>query len=173
MLALLLCVVLGVYIYHLQHTAKSNHTIDIECVASSVQIPSAATDGSACVDLCAHLPKKPMRLKAGEIKKIPTGLKLQIPSSMEVVVRSRSGLALRGVVVANSPGTIDSDYRKEIFVILRNVSKMVFVVTNGMRIAQAGARRLPARHWRAVECIEKSERGGFGSTGLTIAKPTN
>jgi dUTP pyrophosphatase len=163
MFAVLLCIALGAYIYIL----KQNKPIEIklECM-DDVKLPSVATRGSACVDLCAHLPKKPVRVKPGEIKKIPTGIAMHIPRDMEVVVRSRSGLSLKGIVVANSPGTIDSDYRKEIFVILQNIGSENFIVPNGMRIAQAGARRLPEVRWRIVSKIEKTSRGGFGSTGL-------
>jgi len=164
MFAILLCIALGAYIYILKKHKPSE--IKLECIGHNVKLPSVATQGSACVDLCAYLPQNPIRIKPGEIKKIPTGIAMEIPRNMEVVIRSRSGLSLKGIVVANSPGTIDSDYRKEIFVILQNVGSENFLVKDRMRIAQAGARPLPEVRWRVVSSITKTSRGGFGSTGL-------
>jgi len=164
MFAVLLCILLSAYIYALK-TSKTNE-IRIARKHTDVKLPVPATSGSACVDVCAYLPTKTMSIKAGEIKKIPTGLAMHIPCDMEVVLRSRSGLSLKGIVVANSPGTIDSDYRKEIFVLLHNVGAENFMVQNGMRIAQAGARSLPRVRWKLFNRIQKTNRGGFGSTGL-------
>lgn len=166
MIAILVCVLAGFYLYTLRKSSEA--LIRVECENSKL-VPQLATSGSACFDLCAHLPHKPLRIKPGETKKIPTGLAMHIPHGMEVVVRSRSGLTLKGIVVANSPGTIDSDYRKQIFILLRNVGKENFLVQNGMRVAQAGARCVPSVEWRVVSSIAASSRGGFGSTGLTTA----
>ena len=99
---------------------------------------------------------------------VPTGLYLEIPSGYEVQVRPRSGLAARkGVTVLNAPGTIDSDYRGEVCVILVNLGSEPFVVERGERIAQLVLARHEKIEWEAADSLEESARGGggFGSTG--------
>ncbi len=133
-------------------------------------IPSTATTGSAGFDLQAAIPQDAdVRLKAGGYTLVPTALMLQIPKGYEGQVRPRSGLALKhGVTVLNSPGTIDSDYRGEVQVILINHGETEFVISRGMRIAQLViAPCLDVSFQMALE-LETSERGegGFGSSGL-------
>ncbi|MCB1037580.1 MAG: dUTP diphosphatase [Acidobacteria bacterium] len=132
-------------------------------------LPQPASPGSAGADLRAAL-ASPVQLAPGERRLIPTGLALEIPSGWEGQVRPRSGLALRyGVTVANAPGTIDSDYRGEVCVILLNLGQDTFTVERGDRIAQLILAPVSSVTWEEVENLEDSHRsdGGFGSTGTT------
>ncbi|OJU72797.1 MAG: deoxyuridine 5'-triphosphate nucleotidohydrolase [Alphaproteobacteria bacterium 40-19] len=128
--------------------------------------PVQATPLSAGVDLKAAAIAK---IAPGEKVLISTGLWVQIPAGWEGQIRSRSGLALKnGVVVFNSPGTIDADYRGEIKVILANTSTELFLVEFAMRIAQLVICPVPQVFWQETETLEQTLRGngGFGSTGL-------
>lgn len=128
--------------------------------------PVQATPLSAGVDLKASTITK---IAPGEKILISTGLWVEIPAGWEGQVRSRSGLALKnGVVVFNSPGTIDADYRGEIKVILANTSTELFLVEFAMRIAQLVICPVPQVFWQETETLEQTLRGngGFGSTGL-------
>ena len=130
--------------------------------------PSYATPGSAGMDLRANL-SEPVTLKAGERKLIPTGLFIALPQGYEAQIRPRSGLALKkGIGLLNSPGTIDSDYRGEIGVILINLSQEDFVVEDGERIAQMVIARYEQAEWNVVDTLDETERGagGFGHTGI-------
>jgi dUTP pyrophosphatase len=132
-------------------------------------LPSYATAGAAGADVLAHLPRGPVALPPGERALIPTGLAFEIPAGFEVQMRPRSGLALKqGIMLANSPGTIDSDYRGEVGVILLNAGSETVEVTHGMRIAQMIV--APAPQARLVEADRLSDTargaGGFGSTGV-------
>ena len=130
--------------------------------------PSYATPGSAGMDLRANL-TEPVTLKAGERKLIPTGLFIALPQGYEAQIRPRSGLALKkGIGLLNSPGTIDSDYRGEIGVILINLSQEDFVVEDGERIAQMVIARYEQAEWNVVDTLDETERGagGFGHTGI-------
>lgn len=130
-------------------------------------LPSYATPGSAGLDLLAAVDDA-KTLQPGERALIPTGLSIALPPGFEAQVRPRSGLALKhGVTVLNAPGTVDSDYRGEVGVILINLGSEPFVVERGSRIAQMIVARHDRVTWRAVETLEQSERGagGFGSTG--------
>jgi len=130
--------------------------------------PTYQTKFSAGMDLMSYL-KEPIIIKYGEFKLISTGIHIKLPESFEAQVRSRSGLALKkGVTVLNSPGTIDSDYRGEIRVILINHSKNDFIVKSGDRIAQLVIAKHESIIWENVDSIDSSVRGdgGFGSTGL-------
>ena len=132
-------------------------------------LPQPASPGSAGADLRAAL-ASPVQLAPGERRLIPTGLALEIPYGWEGQVRPRSGLALRyGVTVANAPGTIDSDYRGEVCVILLNLGQDTFTVERGDRIAQLILAPVSCVTWEEVEDLEDSHRsdGGFGSTGTT------
>ena len=128
--------------------------------------PAYATAGSAGMDLRAHL-EQPVVLAPWSRESVPTGLRLAIPQGYEGQVRPRSGLALRhGVTTLNAPGTIDSDYRGEIRVILMNSSDEPFTVSPGDRIAQLVI--APVETVRLVQApLDETERGdgGFGSTG--------
>jgi dUTP diphosphatase len=130
-------------------------------------LPARATPGSAGFDLRAAV-TDPLRLEAGARAVVPTGLTVQIPAGWEGQVRPRSGLARRyGVTVLNSPGTIDSDYRGEIEVLLINLGSQPFVVERGERIAQLVFAPVVVAIWQEVDDLESSDRGsgGFGSTG--------
>ena len=118
--------------------------------------------------MCAFL-EKPVTIECGKTAMIPTGLFFEIPEGYEVQVRPRSGLAAKnGVTVLNTPGTIDSDYRGEICVILINLGNQAFTVNNGDRIAQMLAAPVIQADFSLVQSLEETERGsgGFGSTGL-------
>lgn len=133
---------------------------------SSHQLPAYETPFSAGMDLRANL-TQPIKLKSLERALIPTGLFIELPEGYEAQIRPRSGLAAKkGVTVLNSPGTIDSDYRGEIKVILVNLSGDDFVVENGERIAQMVIASHERVEWQTVSELSDSERGagGFGST---------
>ena len=129
--------------------------------------PSYETDFSAGMDIRAFIENN-IILEPGERKLVSTGLYLELPSGYEAQVRSRSGLALKkGISVLNSPGTIDSDYRGEIAVILINHSTENFVIESGARVAQLVIAKHEKVVWVSAQEIKHSERGsgGFGSTG--------
>ena len=132
-------------------------------------LPRYATPGSAGLDLLAAVDGD-SELAPGARAAIPTGLAIELPLGVEAQVRPRSGLALNhGITCLNTPGTIDSDYRGEVKVILVNLGQEPFKISRGMKIAQM----VSARHERAVlfesDTLGESERGagGFGSTGMT------
>jgi dUTP pyrophosphatase len=131
-------------------------------------LPDYATEGSAGMDLRAHLPG-PVVLKPLERQLIPTGLYMELPLGYEAQVRPRSGLAIKqGITCLNSPGTVDSDYRGEIKVILINLSNEEQVLHPGDRIAQMVIGPVVQAGWEVVEEISVTTRnaGGFGHTGL-------
>ncbi len=133
-----------------------------------VMLPEYQSSGSAGLDVRAHI-SEDILLKSHGIILIPTGLYLEIPEGYEVQVRSRSGLAYKnGIIVLNSPGTIDSDYRGEVKVILMNLSDKDFVIHNNDRIAQLVLCRVEKAEFRLKPFLDSSERGekGFGSTGV-------
>ena len=145
-------------------------TIDIVRMehASDLPLPAYATSGSAGMDVHAAV-DEPTVLAAGAIMLVPTGLCVAIPQGFEIQVRSRSGLAARhGVFALNAPGTIDSDYRGEIKVILANFSKEDAIIERGMRIAQLVVARHEQCTWNVVSELSDTQRGegGFGSTGV-------
>lgn len=130
-------------------------------------IPEYATEGSSGADLRACL-NEPITILPGNRVMIPTGIKVQLPSGYEMQIRSRSGLSWKhGVIVLNSPGTIDADYRGEICVILFNTGNEPFVIEPGMRIAQAVVTPVVQVRFECEE-LTSSERGsgGFGHTGV-------
>ena len=130
-------------------------------------LPSYQTNGSAGMDLRAHL-EKDIVLKPLERSIIPTGLFMALPLGYEAQVRPRSGLAAKyGLTVLNSPGTIDADYRGEIGVILVNISNTDFTVKNGERVAQLVISKHARVEWVSVQNLSDTSRGssGFGSTG--------
>ncbi len=134
-------------------------------------LPDYATPGAAGMDLLAAI-DQPRVLAPGGRSLIPTGLAVALPPGFELQVRPRSGLALRhGILVANSPGTIDEDYRGEIQVILLNGGEVAFTVERGTRIAQAVLAPVLRVAWREVAELDETHRGtgGFGSTGLSQA----
>jgi dUTP pyrophosphatase len=134
---------------------------------SGQALPEYATDGSAGMDLRAWLPA-PVELQPLERKLIPTGLFIELPQGYEAQVRPRSGLAVKqGITCLNSPGTIDSDYRGEIKIVLINLSSEPQVLAPGDRIAQMVVQKVERISWQPVESLTETSRseGGFGSTG--------
>lgn len=130
-----------------------------------MQIPTQATAGSAGYDVYAA---EAALLEPGARAMIATGLFMAIPSGYEAQIRSRSGLAAKsGVIVLNAPGTIDSDYRGEVKVILYNTSNIAFQVEIGMRIAQMVISQVVMVNFDETDSLEETGRqaGGFGSTG--------
>ena len=132
-----------------------------------IKLPEKATAGAAGFDVCAANPE-PIELAPGERTAVPTGLALEIPPGYEVQVRPRSGLALKhGITLPNSPGTIDSDYRGELKVIMMNLGDKTFTVRAGERIAQLVVGRVIDASWQEADELDDTERsgGGFGHTG--------
>jgi len=136
--------------------------------AHGLPLPAAASAGSSGVDLRAALDAEVV-LRPGERLLVPTGLAIEIPPGWEGQVRPRSGLALRhGIGMVNAPGTIDSDYRGEVGVLLINLGAEPFTLRRGDRIAQLVIARVESVEWEEAEALDDSERGegGFGSTGV-------
>jgi len=137
--------------------------------AVGLALPAYETQGSAGLDLRAALPEgETLVLKSLGRALVPTGLKIAVPLGFEVQVRPRSGLALKfGITCLNSPGTIDSDYRGEVGVILINLGTDDFVINRGDRIAQMIVARHARIVWENPELLDATARGegGFGSTG--------
>ena len=126
------------------------------------------TPGSAGMDVRACL-EEPVTLGPLERALIPTGLRVQLPEGYEMQIRPRSGLALKhGISLANTPGTVDADFRGEIGVILINLSNEPFTVNDGDRICQMVIAQYTRVEWEAVEEIDRTVRGdgGFGHTGM-------
>lgn len=131
-------------------------------------LPAYATAGAAGMDIVAAVTED-LVLAPGARSAVPTGLSMAVPAGHEVQVRPRSGLALRhGVTVANAPGTIDSDYRGEVKILLVNLGDADFTVSRGMRIAQIVLTPVTRAEPKLVEELDDTARGsgGFGSTGL-------
>jgi dUTP pyrophosphatase len=136
--------------------------------AKGLDLPSYATDESAGVDLRAAI-SDGFLLKRNERKLLPTGVAIALPPGYNAEIRSRSGLAYRnGVVVLNSPGTVDSDYRGELMVLLINLGENDFKIERGMRIAQMIIVQYEVVVWNKVEVLDETSRstGGYGSTGV-------
>ena len=139
----------------------------IKRLSKTVSMPKYETIGSSGMDLAADIDEK-IEIKPGETKTIPTGLSVSIPQEFEIQIRPRSGLAAKHQLsVLNTPGTIDSDYRGEIKVILINLGKKSFIVERGLRIAQMVLCPLIKAKIKEVETLDGTTRGsgGFGSTG--------
>lgn len=144
------------------------HHVEIKIVNTSDNpTPEYATSGSAGMDLRAWL-TEPVILKPMERKLIPTGLFLEIPEGYEVQVRPRSGMAINhGITCLNSPGTVDSDYRGEIKIILVNLSAEPHTINSGERIAQMIVAKVEKAILKTVDRVQTTARGagGFGHTG--------
>ena len=139
----------------------------IDSLFNDLPLPAYATVGSAGVDLRAAI-SEPLLLKPGERLAVPTGIAIALPIGFEAQVRPRSGLAARnGISLVNSPGTIDSDYRGEIKVLLINHGSEEKQIERGDRIAQLVIARYEQVVWSEVSTLEETDRGagGFGSTG--------
>lgn len=143
--------------------------VEVKCKQSEgAVLPEYKTAGAAGADVCA-LVEAPITLGCGKSAMIPTGLFFEIPEGYEIQVRPRSGLAAKnGVTVLNTPGTIDSDYRGELRIILINLGDKDFVINSGDRIAQIIVSPVTQGKFTIVDSLSDSERGagGFGSTGV-------
>jgi dUTP pyrophosphatase len=140
----------------------------------NLPLPAYQSKGAAGMDLHAAVPSEtPLTLDPCDRALVPTGLVMQLPAGYEAQVRPRSGLAFKnGVTVLNSPGTIDSDYRGEVQVLLINLGRESFEITRGMRIAQlvvAQVSRVAILEGKTVTATRRGA-GGFGSTGVVTAK---
>lgn len=144
--------------------------IEVKYTASNgAVIPEYKTAGAAGADVYAYLPQGSVTIKSGKFAMIPTGVFYEIPMGYEIQVRPRSGLAFKnGITVLNSPGTIDSDYRGELKILLINFGEQNFTINNGDRIAQIIISSVVQAEFSAAESLSKTERGegGFGSTGV-------
>jgi len=133
---------------------------------AGLALPAYATSGAAGMDICAA---ESLNLRAGKRHAVATGFAFAIPDGYEVQVRPRSGLALKnGITCLNTPGTIDSDYRGEVKVILANLGEDDFMINKGDRIAQIVVAPVTHGHLVEVDDLDETERGagGFGSTGV-------
>ena len=145
--------------------------VDVVRLAHNPDLPLPAyeTAGAAGMDLRAAVPEEaPLVLRPGARTAVPTGLAFALPVGFEAQVRPRSGLALKsGVTVANSPGTLDQDYRGELKVLLINLGEEDFVIRRGDRVAQLVIAPVVQAAWREVGGLDATDRGagGFGSTG--------
>ncbi|TGN13987.1 dUTP diphosphatase [Leptospira ilyithenensis] len=141
--------------------------VSIQILNPKATIPERKTDGAAGYDLSACL-EASVTLPVGEVVLVPTGLAFAIPMGFEGQVRPRSGFSTKnGIIMPNAPGTVDSDYRGEIFVPLLNLGKSDFLLENGTRIAQLLIKRYEVIAFHVVPTLENTDRGtgGFGSTG--------
>jgi len=130
-------------------------------------LPKYMSEQAAGLDLYAAV-EAPIILKKGEIKLVPTGLKIALPDSYEAQIRPRSGLAFKhGISLVNTPGTIDADYRGEIKIIMINFGDRDFTIKRGDRIAQMVINKIEQIDWIVTEALEATMRGegGFGHTG--------
>lgn len=136
---------------------------------AGLPLPAYETDGAAGMDVRAAYPEnEPFELKPGERTMVPTGLSVAIPQGFEIQMRPRSGLAAKhGLTCLNSPGTIDSDYRGELKVILINHGSETFTISRGERIGQMVLAPVTRIVWQEVDNLDETARGvgGFGSTG--------
>jgi len=135
-------------------------------------MPSYATEGSAGMDVYAAVDSQ-ATIRPGETVLIPTGYRIELPLGFEAQIRPRSGLAIKHTIgILNAPGTIDSDYRGEIKVILTNFGKNEYVVKRGDRVAQMIVGRYARVEWDEVDELARTDRGegGFGHTGFSSGK---
>ena len=143
------------------------HEILIKKLHSDVNIPKYETEGSSGLDLEAYI-EKDLRLLSGERKLVPTGISVAMPNNFEIQIRPRSGLAYKkGISVVNTPGTIDSDYRGEIKVLLINLGTEAVTIKKFQRIAQMVICPIIKANLKEVQELPETIRGagGFGSTG--------
>jgi len=139
--------------------------VKILSISEDFIMPKKATDGSACYDLYSV---ENIDVAIGEVEAISLGFCMEIPKGYEFQIRCRSGIGKRGIIVSNGIGTIDSDYRGEVKVLLLNLSKDVFRINKGDRIAQGVINKLPLSNLILVDELTDTNRGsgGFGSTGI-------
>lgn len=146
-------------------------TIKVKIInRSHHDLPAYATEGSAGMDIRAYLPDGPVTLGQLERRLIPTGLYMQLPHGFECQIRPRSGLALKkGLSLVNTPGTVDSDYRGEIGIILINLSNTPVEIADGERVAQMVITRYTRVDWEPTKRLDVTVRedGGFGHSGVS------
>ena len=139
----------------------------IKRFSKDINLPKYETEGSSGMDLAAHI-ENSILIEPNNTVMVPTGIAVSIPKNFEIQIRPRSGLAARNKIsVLNTPGTIDSDYRGEIKVILINLSEKTFTIEKGTRIAQMVLCPIVKARFKEVESLGETPRGisGFGSTG--------
>ncbi|MCX6121629.1 MAG: dUTP diphosphatase [Ignavibacteriales bacterium] len=135
---------------------------------TDIPLPNYATEGSAGMDICAAV-EQDIEILPGETTLIPSGFVIELPQGYEAQVRPRSGLAIKhSIGILNSPGTIDSDYRGEVKIILSNFGKTPYIIHRGDRIAQMIVAQYERVHWKETSSLADSVRGdgGFGHTGV-------
>ncbi len=153
--------------------------VKIECVqlphGEGLPLPKYETSGSAGVDLLAALPEgEEIWVAPGERRLVPTGLCIAVPDGYEAQVRPRSGLALKhGITVLNTPGTVDSDYRGEVGIILANIGREPFRIERGQKLAQMVIASFAQADFELTDSLDETDRGagGFGSTGTGVKGP--
>ncbi len=155
----------------MQHVVEGQLTLAIALLSARATLPTYQTPGAAGMDVAACLPEDSagIELAPGAIAMIPTGIKMAVPTGYEAQVRPRSGLSTKhGVTLPNAPGTIDSDYRGEVFVPLINLGSGTFTITHGMRVAQIIIAPVTRVEVKVVAGLDETARGsgGFGSTGM-------
>lgn len=140
-------------------------TVKWKRLKTGAQLPKKSTSGAACFD--AYLPETYEPIVPGQIRIVPLGFSVQIPEGFELQVRSRSGLASKGLIVANGVGCVDSDYMGEVGVILMNLSPAIMPLNMGDRICQLKLSAAPDISFEVVDEIDCTERGegGFGHSG--------
>jgi dUTP pyrophosphatase len=140
-------------------------TVNFRRLKTDAMMPTKGSKKAACFD--AYLPQNYTPLIPGETRIVPLGFAVEVPDGYELQVRPRSGLASKGMTVANSPGCVDSDFRGEVGVILMNLSNMIMPLNKGDRVCQLKLALAPEFEFVEVDIIEETERGtgGFGHTG--------
>ncbi|MBT3583208.1 dUTP diphosphatase [Candidatus Woesearchaeota archaeon] len=139
--------------------------IKVVKINEDILLPKYKTEGAAAVDLHSTTD---IILPTNNVIAVPTGLKVEIPEGYELQIRQRSGLGKKGIIIPNSPGTIDSDFRGEVHILLLNLSTEDFEIKKGDRIAQAVLNKFEKIDWDEVKELTETERGegAFGSTGV-------
>jgi len=140
--------------------------LQLKRMRDEAKMPEYGSDGAACFDLYAA---QEVSIPAGETKVVPLGFAIGVPEGWEMTIRPRSGMSLKtGLRIANAPGTIDSDFRGEVGVIMWNTSGDKKLIRAGDRIAQGSVHRVEKTHFTFVEQLSPTDRdkGGFGSTGV-------
>ena len=143
--------------------------VKVQLISDGARLPVYGSSQAAGADLCACLGNQSLTIEPHRWAMVPTGISIALPEGYEAQVRPRSGLAAKkGITVLNSPGTVDSDYRGEVKVILINHSDESFVINDGDRIAQMVIARHEAASFEVGASLDETQRGagGFGSTGI-------
>ena len=149
--------------------------VKVRKLSPLAQLPRYMTHGSSGCDVCALL-EAPLEILPMERHAIPTGLAFEIPMGFEIQVRPRSGLSLKqGLTVVNAPGTVDSDYRGELKILVVNLGQEKVVINTGDRIAQLVIQKVEQIRWELAQDLSNTERaqGGFGSTGAGTPSPSS